>query len=380
MTSITDIFIKRPVLAIVVNLILLAVGWRCVSALPIRQYPRIESTKIIINTVYIGASAETVRGFLTTPIEQAVAAIDGIDYIESASTPGMSMITVHLRLNHDKQRRARRDHCPTQPGAQRTAARGRIADHRDPAHRPPLRHVLHQLHLRRRSRSRDSTTTSPARSSPNSQRSPGRAAGGIEGPRNLAMRIWLEFGALTASTSPPSRSDDALQRNNFVAAVGRTKGDDVQIDLMTDTDLRSPEEFRNLVVREREGTIVRLADVARIDLESEEATGQAGFNGKPAIWFSVWPLPSANELEVAAVLKAKLKELQPTLPPGVEMVLAYDGTYYMDNAIKEITKTLGETIGIVALVVFLFMGSTRTVLVPLVAMPVSLVGACVFDG
>jgi multidrug efflux pump len=161
-----------------------------------------------------------------------------------------------------------------------------------------------------------------------------------------------------------------------VATVGRTKGESVQIDLMTDTDLRTPQEFRDLIVRQVDGTIVRLGDVATVELGSEEPTGQAGFNGKPAIWFSIWPLPSANELDVAKALKAKLEELRPTLPAGVEMTLAYDGTYYMDRAIKEIGKTLAETIGIVALVVFLFMGSIRTVMVPLVAMPISLVGAC----
>src|SRR5262249_37017190 len=151
----------------------------------------------------------------------------------------------------------------------------------------------------------------------------------------------------------------------------------VQVDLLTDTDLKTTTEFEDLVVREREGSIVRIRDLGRVELGSEEPTGQAGFNGKPAVWLSVWPLPRANELEVAALLKKRTEEVRPTLPAGVEMTLAYDGTYYMDHAIKEITTTLMETIGIVALVVFLFMGSLRTVLVPLVAMPISLVGSCI---
>jgi len=167
-----------------------------------------------------------------------------------------------------------------------------------------------------------------------------------------------------------------LRRNNFVASVGRTKGADVQVDLMTDTDLRTPSEFEQLIVRQQDSTIVRLKDIARVELSSEEPTGQAGYNGQKAIWLSVWPLPTANELDVAAALKKRIAEAEPKLPAGVGMKLAYDGTYYMENALKEISKTLIETIAIVGVVVFLFMGSLRTVLVPLIAMPISLVGAC----
>jgi multidrug efflux pump len=191
------------------------------------------------------------------------------------------------------------------------------------------------------------------------------------------MRIWLDTDRMESFDITPSEVWDALGRNNFLAAVGRTKGRDVQIDLLTDTDLKAVSEFRDLIVREREGTLVRLGDIAKVELGSEEPTGQAGFNGDPAIWLSVWPLPRANELEVAELLKKRIEEVRPTLPAGVEMTLAYDGTYYMDHAIKEITKTLIETVGIVALVVFIFMGSVRTVIVPLLAMPVSLIGSCI---
>jgi multidrug efflux pump len=211
---------------------------------------------------------------------------------------------------------------------------------------------------------------------PELQSLPGVQRAGIEGSRALAMRIWLDAAKMDAFDVTPAEVQSSLLRNNFLATVGRTKGLDVQIDLMTDTDLKNPEEFRNLIVRERQGSMVRLSDVARVDLESEEAMGQAGFNGKPAIWFSIWPLPSANELDVAKVLKAKLEELKPSLPAGVEMILAYDGTYYMEHAIEDIIQTLAETIAIVGLVVFLFMGSIRSVIVPMVAMPISLIGAC----
>jgi multidrug efflux pump len=189
------------------------------------------------------------------------------------------------------------------------------------------------------------------------------------------MRIWLEPGKMSSLNVTSEQIDAALRRNNFLSAVGRTKGADIQVDLLANTDLRTPEEFEQLIVRELQGSTVRLKDVARVELGSEEPTGEAGLNGRPAIYLSVWPLPRANELEVAARLRAKMDQLRPTLPAGVEMQLAYDGTYYMDNALKEISKTLVETVAIVGLVVFLFMGSLRSVLIPIVAMPLSLVGA-----
>jgi multidrug efflux pump len=373
--SFTDIFIRKPVLALVINLIILAVGWRAIVSLPVRQYPRLESSAIVITTAYIGASAETVRGFITTPIERAVSAIDGIDYIESTSTAGVSLITVRLRLNH----------ASTDALAEISARLNQVRSELPAESESPV------IEIQRTDKPyatfyislTTDTLTLPALNDymvrelqPELQSIPGVQRVGIEGPHSLAMRIWLDSDRLDAFDVTPGDIQEALLRNNFVATVGRTKGRDVQIDLMTDTDLRGPEDFRDLIIRDRDGAIVRLSDVARVELGSEEATGQAGFNGESAIWFSVWPLPSANELDVARDLKQRLAELQPTIPAGVTMLLAYDGTYYMDHAISEIIKTLIETVAIVGLVVFLFMGSIRTVLVPMVAMPVSLVGGC----
>jgi multidrug efflux pump len=375
MKSFTDIFIKKPVLAMVINLIILAVGWRSISSLPVRQYPRLESSAIVINTVYIGASAETVRGFLTTPIERAVSAIDGIDYIESASTAGFSSITVHLRLNYPST------NALAEISARLNQVRSELpADAESPAieiQRTDKPYATFYISMTSDTLSLSQLNDYMTRElQPELQSIAGVQRVGIEGPHTLAMRIWLDANKLDGFDVTPSEVALALQRNNFVATVGRSKGPDVEVDLMTDTDLRDPEEFRKLIVRERDGTIVRLGDVARVELGSEEARGQAGFNGTPAIWFSVWPLPRANELDVARDLKTKIKEIVPTLAPGVHMTLAYDGTYYMENAIKEIIHTLMETIGIVGVVVFLFMGSVRTVLVPMIAMPISLVGAC----
>jgi multidrug efflux pump len=375
MKSFTDIFIKKPVLAMVINLIILALGWKAIFNLPVRQYPRLESSAIIINTAYIGASAETVRGFVTTPIEKAVSAIDGIDYIESSSTAGISTVTVRLRLNHSSN--AALAEISARLNQVRSELPAGVESPVIDIQRTDKPYATFYISMTTKNMSLSQLNDYMSRElQPELQSLPGVQRVGLEGPLPLAMRIWLDADKLDALDVTPSEVQDSLIRNNFLATVGKSKGKEVQVDLMTDTDLRTAEEFKQLIVRERDGTIVRLSDVARVELGSEEATGRAGFNLEPAIWFSVWPLPSANELEVASALKAKLKELEPKIAPGVTMTLAYDGTYYMENAIKEIIQTLIETIIIVGIVVFLFMGSLRTVLVPMVAMPISLVGAC----
>lgn len=372
----TDIFIKKPVLAIVVSVMILAVGWRSISALGVRQYPTLESSAIVITTVYVGASAETIRGFITTPIEQVVSAIDGIDYIESSSRAGVSVVTVRLRLNHDS------NNALAEISARLNQVRSRLpSDAEAPAvaiQRTDKPYATFYISFTSDALSLMQLNDMLVREvQPEFQTIPGVQRVGVEGPRELAMRVWLDVARMESLGITPREAWDALRRNNFLASVGKTKSADIQIDLLTNTDLKSVEEFSDLIVRERDGSIVRLRDIARVELGSEEPTGEAGFNGKPAVWLSVWPLPRANELEVAAALKKRIEEVRPTLSAGVSMTLAYDGTYYMDHAIKEITKTLVETVAIVALVVFLFMGSLRTVLVPLVAMPVSLVGACI---
>jgi len=373
---ITDLFIKKPVLAIVINLIILAVGWRAISSLPVGQFPRIESSSVIITTAYIGASAETVRGFITTPIERAVSAIDGIDYIESTSTAGVSRITVRLRLNHSS------NDALAEISARLNQVRSELPQESESPvidiQRTDRPFATFYLSFTAQNMDLSQLTDYLAREiQPELATIPGVQRVGVEGAHQLAMRIWLDPARMESLDVTPFDVQQALTRNNFLAAVGRTRADDVQIDLLTNTDLRSAEEFAQLIVLEREGTMVRLRDIARVELGHEEPDAEAGMNGKPAVYLSVWPLPRANELEVAASLRETMERLRPTLPARVEMSLAYDGTFYMANAIEEITKTLAETVLIVAIVVFLFMGSLRTALVPLIAIPISLVGACI---
>ena len=376
MRSFTDIFIKHPVLAIVVNLVILLVGWRALSGLPVQQYPKIESSSVVITTVYTGASAETVRGFLTTPIERSVSAISGVDYLESTSRAGLSTVTVHLKLGHSSVAAL----------AEVTARLQQVRTELPSEAEPPV------VEIQRADRPYASfylSFTSPQRDGPaltdwllrtlQPQLStlPGVQRVTFEGGRQLAMRVWIDPARLSAVGLAPGDVYAALLRNNFLAAVGQTKGNLVQVNLLTNTDLRSADEFKDLIVAERKGAIVRLRDVATVELGAEEAATVAKYGQKEAVYLGVWPLVGVNEIEVAHRLRAEMDRIRPTLPPDVDMQMAYDATVFMEDALQEISKTLTETILIVGLVVFLFMGSVRTALVPLVAMPISLVGAAV---
>src|SRR5438552_4372870 len=367
MRSITDTFIKHPVLAIVVNLAILLVGWRTVTSLPVQQYPKIESSSVVITTVYYGASAETVRGFLTTPIERAVSAIGGVDYVESTSRAGVSTITVHLKLNHNT----------TAALAEVTARLQQVRSELPAEAQPPIVEVQKadrpyaSFYLSFTSSQRDIpalTDWLTRNLQPQLSTLAGVQRVDVVGGRPIAMRVWIDPERLAALNLAPGDVHAALQRNNYLAAVGQTKGDLVQVSLLANTDLRTPEEFKNLVVAERNGAIVRLSDVARVELGAEEADFITKFNDKDALYLGVWPLVGSNEIEVASRLHTEMARLRGDLPPDIDMQMAYDATVFMTDALHEISKTLAETILIVGLVVFLFMGSVRTAVVPLVAM------------
>ncbi len=377
MRSFTDIFIKHPVLAVVVNAVLVLVGWRALTSLPVQQYPQIESSSVVITTVYTGASAETVRGFLTTPIERVVSAISGVDHIESTSRAGVSTVTVRLKLNHDS----------TAALAEVTARLQQVRSELPSEAEPPVVEVQRAdrpyatfyLSFTSSERGVPAITDFLLRTvQPQLATLEGvQRVTNNEGGRQIAMRVWIDPDRLAALNLSPGDVHDALQRNNYLAAVGQTKGNLVQVNLLANTDLRSTDEFADLIVADRGGAIVRLSDVARVELGAEEADLVAKYNDQESVYLGVWPLVGANEIEVADRLRAEMERIRPTLPKDMEMRLVWDGTMFMRDALEEITKTLVETILIVGLVVFLFMGSVRTALVPLVAMPVSLVGAAI---
>jgi multidrug efflux pump len=374
MRAFTDVFIKHPVVATVVNLVILLVGLRALMTLPIQQFPSVESSSVVISTIYTGASSETVRGFLTTPIERVVSAISGVDYIESTSRPGLSTITVHLKLNHNS----------TAALAEVTARLQQVRSELPAEAEPPVVEIQRAdrpyatfyVGFTSAERTVPQITDWLSRTlQPQLATLQGVQRVSLEGSQSLAMRIWIDPDRLAARNLSPGDVHAALQRNNYLAAVGQTKGNLVQVNLLANTDLRAAEEFRNLIVTDRGGAIVRLSDVARVELGSEEAAMVAKYNDRQAVYLGVWPLPGSNEIEVAKRLRVEMDRIRPTLPKDVDMRLVWDGTMFMREALTEITKTLGETVLIVAVVVFLFMGSVRTALVPLVAMPVSLVGA-----
>lgn len=369
-----DIFVRRPVIAIVLNLALVLIGLRAASNLPIQQYPRIESSSIVITTIYVGASAETIRGFVTTPVERAVSSLTGIDYVESSSVPGLSTVTARLKLN--------------QPS---TTALAEVGNRLDQIRSElPVEIESPVVEVQRADRpyatfyvSVTSNVMKPAEVTDylirNIQPRLSTIANvqrvGLEGSRPLAMRIWLNAERLSAFGLNATDVEAALRRNNFLAAVGRAKSSEIQIDLLADTDLRNAEEFERLIVREDGDRVIRISDLGRVELGAEEEISNVRHNGKDAVYLSVWPLPGTNEIKVAHDLRREVQAIAPDLPAGMEIALAYDGAVYMENSIKEIMTTFLETVAIVGLIVFFFLGSWRSALVPLVTIPISLIGA-----
>jgi multidrug efflux pump len=371
----TDLFIRHPVIAIVVNLAIVLVGWRALSSLPRQQYPQIESSSVVITTVYYGAGAETVRGFLTVPIERVVSAIGGVDYVESTSRAGISTVTVRLKLDYNS----------TAALAEVTARLQQVRAELPPDAEPP---VVDVVRTDRPYASFYLSFSSPERSiaeltdfltrtvQPQLATIEGvQRVSNQEGGRPIAMRVWIDPDRLAALNLAPGDVYAALQRNNYLAAVGQTKGNLVQVNLLANTDLRSAGEFEDLIVAERGGAVVRLSDVARVELGAEEVELVAKYNEQDAVYLGVWPLPGANEIAVGDRLVEEMERIRPTLPADVEMILVWDGTMFIRDALHEVSKTLVETMLIVGFVVFLFLGSIRTAIVPLIAMPVSMIGA-----
>src|ERR687897_3118621 len=296
MKSFTDIFIRHPVLAAVVTLVIVLVGWRALTSLPVQQYPQIESSSVIITTVYYGASAETVRGFLTTPIERAVSAISGVDHLESTSRAGVSTVTVRLKLNHNS----------TAALAEVTARLQQVRAELPPEAEPPSVEVQRadrpyaSFYLSFSSTERDipAVTDWLARTlQPQLSTLQGVQRVTVEGGRQIAMRVWIDPDRLAAVNLAPGDVHAALRRNNYLAAVGQTKGNLVQVNLLANTDLRSVTEFNDLIVADRNGAIVRLRDVARVELGAEEADMVAKFSQQESVYLGVWPLIGVNEIE-----------------------------------------------------------------------------------
>jgi multidrug efflux pump len=373
--NVTDIFIRKPVIAISLNSLILLAGFQAIQTLSVRQYPKSDSAAITVTTAYVGASAELVRGFITTPLERAIATMDGIDYMESSSVQGFSRIKVNLLLNYDVN-------------AALTQIQSKVAQVRNelPAEaEAPVINVesrdtqFASMYLSFYSDELGSNEITDYLSrvvQPRLNTIKGVQRAEILGRRTFAMRVWLKPDRMAALGISPSEVRAALAANNTLAAVGSTKGSMVQMNLVANTDLRTPEEFEQLVVRERNDTVVRLRDIAEVELGAESYDDEVRFGDKAATFIGIYVLPTANSLEVIRAVRAELPAIEAELPSGIRLNISYDATEYIQDALTEVLKTLAETIGIVILVIFLFIGSFRSVTVPVVAIPLSLIGAC----
>ena len=370
----TDLFVKRPVLAIVVNLVILIAGLQSIRALSVRQYPRSDIAVVRVSTAYIGASADLVRGFVTTPLERVIASSDGIDYMESSSGSGISTITVHLKLNFDTN-------------AALTQIQSKVAQVRNdlpPEAEAPIIELetadnqFAAMYLGFSSRELDQNQITDYLKrvvQPRLSAISGVQRADILGERTFAMRVWLKPDRMAAHGISPSSVRDALARNNYLSALGSTKGSMVSVNLVANTDLRSADEFRQLVVKQDGGAVVRLGDIADVVLGAENYEQDVRFNGETATFMGVWVLPTANSLDVIAKVREAVPQIQAQVPQGMKVGIPYDSTAYIQDAINEVLTTLTETLLIVVVVIFLFLGSFRSVLIPVVAIPISLVGA-----
>jgi multidrug efflux pump len=370
----TDLFVKRPVLAIVVNLVILIAGLQSIRSLSVRQYPRSDIAVVRVSTIYVGANADLVRGFITTPLERVIASADGIDYMESSSAQGLSTITVHLQLNYDTN-------------AALTQIQAKVAQVRNdlpPEAQAPVIELetadtqFAAMYIGFSSEDLDQNQITDYLTrvvQPRLSAISGVQRADILGGRTFAMRVWLKPDRMAAHGLSPSAVRDALARNNYLSALGRTKGSMVSVNLVANTDLRTPEEFRQLVVKEEHGVVVRLGDIADVVLGAEDYEQDVRFNGQAATFMGIWVLPTANTLDVIHKVRQEIPGIRAQLPAGMKLGIPYDSTEYIQDAIDEVLTTLTETLLIVIVVIFLFLGSFRALVIPVVAIPISLVGA-----
>lgn len=370
----TDIFIKRPVLAICVNLLIFIAGYTAIQKLNVRQYPRSDSAVVSVKTVYVGAPSDLVRGYISTPLERVIASADGIDYIESSSKQGVSEITAHLRLNFDVnaaltqiQAKVAQVRSELPPEAESPVINVESADNR---------FASMYLGVFSKDWQQNQITDYLARVvQPQLSAVPGVEKAEILGARVFAMRIWLHPERMAALGISAADVRSALAANNFLSAAGNTKGSMVSVSLVANTDLKSAEEFKKLVVRESGTTVVRLEEIADVVLGAESYDQEVRFNGDPATFMGIWVLPNANSLDVISRVREVLPAIEKNLPSGVKIAVPYDATEYIRDSIHDVLATLTETILIVVVIIFVFIGSFRATLVPVVAIPLSLVGA-----
>ncbi|MBA2653164.1 MAG: efflux RND transporter permease subunit [Tatlockia sp.] len=370
----TDIFIKRPVLSIVVSLLILLFGLNSISTMQIRQYPRMDNTVITITTSYPGADAKLIAGFITTPLETAVASAEGVDYITSSSVQGLSTITLTIKLNFDPQVAFTDVMSKVQQSINRLPHESQqpiIIKSSDTS--TPLMYI-----------SLDSKDMTPQQITdyatrvvqPQIETVDGVAKAELFGGATYSMRIFLDPTKMAALNVSPSDVSNVLAHNNFLTAAGSTKGEYVALNMTAKTDLNSTEEFSQLIVRSANNSIIRLRDIAKIELGSQDYNTSVRFNGKKAVFIAISTTPTANPLTVISNVRKMFPSIQQEFPPSLSGTIVYDATDFIRASIDEVIHTIVEAGLIVILVIFLFLGSFRSVVIPVVTIPLSLIGVC----
>lgn len=374
MKAFTDLFIKRPVLALVLSTAIVVAGLQAIGSLSVRQYPRSDNAVVTITTTYIGASAELVRGFITTPLERVVSSVDGVDYVASQSQQNLSTITARLKLNYD----------PIKALSEISTRVDQVRTDLPPEAEVPVMNIESadsQFAAAYLSFSSDILDDNQVTDylvrvvQPRLSALAGVQRADVLGGRTFAMRVWLKSKAMAAHGVTPLEVRNALAANNFLAAIGQVKGSLIQMTLSANTDLNSVKDFERLIVRADDTAVLRLKDIAEVELGAENYDSMTRFSGEDAVFMGIWPLPNSNSLEVIDLVEAEMQSIRDTLPRGMSGHIAYDATEYIDSSIREVIKTLIETLVIVMAVICLFMGSLRSVLIPVVAIPISLIGA-----
>jgi len=372
MRKFTDIFIERPVLATVVSLTLLVLGLRSIGLLPVLQYPRTQNAVVTVTTTYFGADPSLVAGFITTPLENSIAQANGIDFMSSASRQSVSTITAALRLNYDVDKALTEINTKVNavlnqlpPGSQQPVLTVRVGQTFAAMYIGFASEVLTPNKI---------TDYLIRVVQPKLQAVEGVQTAEILGGKLFALRAWLDPDKLAAYNLTAADVSAALAANNFLSAVGTTKGQMVQVNLTASTDVRTVEQFKNLVVKQQGGAVIRLSDVANVTLGAEDYDSEVGFDGKKAVYIGINVAPAANLLDVIAGVRKVFPDIHEQLPQGLQGEIVYDSTKFVNSAIEEVIWTLAEALIIVTLVVFAFLGSVRSVLIPTVAIPLSLVG------
>jgi len=369
----TDLFIRRPVLATVISLLILVLGLRSVGLLPVREFPETQNAVVTVATTYTGADPSLVAGFITTPLENSIAQANGIDYLTSTSAQSVSTIQANLRLNYDPNKAL------TEINTKVNAVLNQLPrETQQPVLTIAIGETIDSMYIGFYSAvlSTNQITDYLIRVvQPKLQTVEGVQTAEILGKHQFALRAWLDPTKMAAYGLTATDVSDALAANDFISAVGSTKGQMVTVDLTAETGLHSVEEFRNLAVKAKNGAIVRLGDVATVTLGSDDYDTAVGFDGQTAVYIGIKVAPSANLLTVIDSVRRAFPPIQAQLPEGLGGKIVYDATKYVNSSIHEVVSTLVKSLLIVTLVIFLFLGSLRSVVIPTVAMPLSLIGA-----